>query len=237
MTPVALITGGSSGIGLAAASLLIARGYHAAISARDPAKLAAAANALGPRCTTFFADLEDPSQAERLVDDVLARHARLDAIVNNAGWSPAATIPETTRDIVSRVFALNAIAPTLIISRAWPAMVRQAEQEGSGGVIVNVSSMATVDPFPILYAYAAAKSAVNSLALSVSIQGKPHGIRGFAVAPGAVETPLLRSLIPHESLPQSRTLAPQDVASVIIECITGQRDNDNGKTILVPSPD
>ena len=235
MTRIALITGGSSGIGLATAALLIARGFHVAISGRDPHKLAAAAESLGGASSAFVADLEDPSEASKLVDDVLARHGRLDIVVNNAGWSPSATIPQTTPEVASRVFALNAVAPTVIIARAWPALVKAAG-EGFSPAVVNVSSMATRDPFPILYAYAAAKAGVNSLAQSVARQGAPHRIRGFAVAPGAVETPLLRSLVSEAQLPRASTLSPDEVAKVIVACIFGERDAENGTTIYVPSP-
>ncbi|MFA6043854.1 MAG: SDR family oxidoreductase [Phycisphaerales bacterium] len=235
MTRVALITGGASGIGLATAGLLAARGFHVAISGRSPDKLAAATASLGQACSTFAADLEDPAQAAALVDNVLARHGRLDVIVNNAGWSPSATIPQTTPDIASRVFALNAIAPTVIIARAWPALVKAAA-DGSSPAVVNVSSMATRDPFPVLFAYAAAKSGVNSLAQSVARQGTPHRIRGFAVAPGSVETDLLRSLVTEAEVPRTRTLTPESVASDIVACIMGERDGDNGTTIFLPSP-
>lgn len=235
MTHVALITGGSSGIGLATARALVARGFYVAISGRNPAKLAAAADSLGPSCSAFITDLQDPAQAARLVDEVVARHGRLDALVNNAGWSPSATIPQTTPDIASRVFALNAVAPTIIIARAWAALVKAAAH-GSSPAIVNVSSMATRDPFPILYAYAAAKAGVNSLAQSVSRQGAPHRIRGFAVAPGAVETDLLRSLVTEADMPKNRTLTPETVAGVIVACIMGERDDENGTTIFIPSP-
>jgi NAD(P)-dependent dehydrogenase (short-subunit alcohol dehydrogenase family) len=102
--------------------------------------------------------------------------------------------------------------------------------------VVNTSSIATRDPFPILYAYAAAKSAVNSLARSVAIQGKPIGVRGFSVAPGAVETDLLRSLVPASALPTNKTLRPADVAAVILDCVLGRRDSENGSTIYLPSP-
>lgn len=235
MPPVALVTGATSGIGLATATLLAQHGYALAISGRTQERLDDAARTLSPTSSTHPADLSDPDQAGPLVDAVLARQGRLDVIINNAGWSPSATIPQTTPEIATRVFGLNAISPTLIIARAWPTMVAQAQRDGTNAVIVNVSSIATRDPFPMLFAYAAAKSSLNSLALSVARQGAPHGIRGFAVAPGSVETPLLRSLVDETSVPQSRTLAPADVAQVILACVLGHRDQDNGSTIFLPS--
>lgn len=233
--PVALVTGAGSGIGRATAINLAARGYRLAIVGRRSAaleeSLAAADGGLA-----IVADLEDADQAALMVDKTLDHFGRLDALVNNAGWSPPATIPQTTPDLARRVFALNAVAPAVAIARAWPALERQARADARGGVIVNVSSMAALDPYPTLYAYAAAKAAVNSLARSAANLGRPLGIRAFAVAPGAVETDLLRTIVSAADLPADRCLAPAAVAAVITDCILGNRDHDNGNTIWLPSP-
>lgn len=236
MTPVALITGGGSGIGRATAIELGRVGYALALVGRRETTLRETLRLCGVDEQAIVADLDDPGAGVRAVDAALSHFGRLDAVINNAGWSAAATIAQTTPDLAARVFSLNALTPAAIISRAWPALERQARAEGRGGVIVNVSSMATVDPFPMLYAYAAAKSAVNSLARSAAIEGRPLGIRAFAVAPGAVETDLLRTIVPVAALPPMRTLRPEAVARVIAECVTGTRDAESGRTILLPSP-
>lgn len=234
---VALITGAGSGIGREVARLLARVGYRLALAGRREQALRETLHLAGrPDDAAFPVDLEEPAAAVKLVDDVLAHFGRLDAIINNAGWSPSATIAQTTPDISRRVFSLNAEAPTLIIARAWPTLVQQARAEGKGGVIVNTSSIATVDPFPMLYAYAAAKSAVNSLAKSVAKEGKALGIRAYSVAPGAVETELLRSFVPVAALPPGKTLRPDAVAQVIVDCVLGRRGEASGSTILLPSP-
>lgn len=235
MNHVALITGAGSGIGLATALALAREGYRLCLVGRSRQKLDAAASAVGG-ANVVIADLEDIDQAVRMIDECVAAMARLDVLINNAGWSPAATIPQTTPDIVRRVFAVNVESPALAIARAWPIFERQAAAGGPGGVVVNISSIASIDPFPILYAYAAAKAGVNNLAKSVAIQGRPIGVRGFAVAPGAVETDLLRSLVGTHDLPESRTLRPGQVADVILQCVNGVRDADNGSTIYLPNP-
>lgn len=233
---VALITGAGSGIGRDVARQLAQVGYRLALAGRREQALRETLHLAGrPDDAAFPVDLEDPATAVKLVDDVVAQFGRVDAIINNAGWSPSATIAQTTPDITRRVFSLNAEAPTLIIARAWPILVRQAKAEGSGAVIVNTSSIATVDPFPMLYAYAAAKSAVNTLAKSVAKEGKALGIRAYSVAPGAVETELLRSLLPATALPSSKTLRPEAVAQVIVDCVLGRRAEASGSTILLPS--
>lgn len=234
-TRTALVTGGTSGIGLHIARQLAADGYRVAICARSEPGLASAAASIGPGTVTLAADLFDPHAAAGVVTRALAALGRLDVLINNAGWSPAATIPQTDPDTAIRVFALNAVTPTVMIARAWPAFERQHASGGEGGVVVNVSSIASVDPFPILYAYAAAKAAVNNLAISVAAQGAPIGVRGFSVAPGAVETPLLRTLVDTANLPTDQTLRPEDVATIVRSCVRGERDDANGTTILVPS--
>lgn len=157
-------------------------------------------------------------------------------LVNNAGWSPPANIPTTTPAIAREVFALNAVAPCVSIARAWPFFDRQFHASGVGGVIVSISSMAVLDPFDTLYAYAGAKASLHSFTLSAARQGKPVGVRAFAIAPGAVETDLLRSVVGESSFPASRTLSPGTIAGIVCDCVLGKRESDNGGVIWVPSP-
>ena len=234
--PVALVTGAGSGIGREVAIRLSKAGYRVVLSGRRADKLSETGRALVTEWIAIPTDLADAAQVERMVDLAAGKWGRLDAVVNNAGWSAAATIPRSDAAFIQHVFAVNAVAPAIIISRAWPTMEKQARADGKGGVIVNVSSMATVDPFDALYAYAAAKAGVNLLAKSVASFGKRLGIRGFSVAPGAVETDLLRSMFPKTSLPESKALSAGTVADVIVACVLGERDAENGSTILVPSP-
>jgi NAD(P)-dependent dehydrogenase (short-subunit alcohol dehydrogenase family) len=234
---VALITGGGSGIGLAIATQLAARGWSLAIVGRDQAKLDRARRALGGNVEALVADLADADAAAGVVDRCVARLGRLDALINNAGWSPAATIAQTSVALAREIFEVNAISPCVMISRAWGHFERQHSAQLAGTpVIINISSIATRDPFPILYAYAAAKASVNLLALSAARDGAAIGVRAFSVAPGAVETDLLRTLVSKEHLPTSATLSPETVAAVVIDCIEGRRDQENGTTIYIPSP-
>lgn len=236
-TPVALVTGAGSGIGRATCIALAGAGYRLAIVGRSIERLQAT-RSLTPNTDVHClpADLEDPAQVEGMVDAALAHFGRIDALINNAGWSPAATIPQTTPEVAQRVFALNALAPCIAISRVWPILERQARAGEAPGVIVNVSSLASVDPFPTLYAYGAAKAGMNNLARSVATLGQPLGIRGYAVAPGAVETELLRSIVDEKTLPATKTLRPEAVAEIILSCVRGDRDRESGSTIFIPSP-
>lgn len=190
----------------------------------------------GSRWDVLPTDVSDPAQVAHLMDTVDLRYGRLDALVNNAGYAPAAPLEDHTPAMIQDVFMVNAVAPATAIARAWPLLKRQGAAGGMGACVVNVSSYATLSPFPTLFAYAAAKSAVDLMAKFVASEGRPLGIRGFAVAPGAVETEMLRKIVDRDVLPPSRTLAPETVARVVVDCILGRRNADNGTVIYLPSP-
>jgi NAD(P)-dependent dehydrogenase (short-subunit alcohol dehydrogenase family) len=225
---VALVTGAGSGIGRATAVLLARHGWNVALCGRRRAPLAETAALLGSASEVITADVGNAADAARMVESAVSRFGRLDALVNNAGYAPLLPIDRTTPEVIDEVYRVNALGPAYAIARAWPVFVRQR-----GGCIVNVSTLGTFDPFPGFFAYAAAKSAVNSMARSCAKEGVAHDIRAFAVAPGAVETAMLRAIIPESSLPRSATLAPEGVARVIVDAVTGRYDDRNGDTITV----
>ncbi len=232
LNPVAIVTGASSGIGLATAQQLAAKGWRIALVARDPGRLDHALATLqqpdNAHHLTIPCDLAGPGAADRFVQAALAHFARIDALVNNAGIAPLAPIDQHDESTLQRTFAINAIAPARAIAACWPQFCRQRR-----AVIVNVSTLGTRDPFPGFFGYAASKAAVNLLARSAANEGAPHNIRAFSVAPGAVETPMLRALFDTATLPTSACLSPDAVATVILDCVEGRRDHENGHTIFL----
>jgi NAD(P)-dependent dehydrogenase (short-subunit alcohol dehydrogenase family) len=105
--------------------------------------------------------------------------------------------------------------------------------------IVNVSSLAQLDPFPGFFAYASSKSALHLLTVVANAEGEPHGVRAFTVAPGVVDTPLHRSLMPEGIAPVeglSSTLQPTDVASLIAAIAEGAHDARAGWVLAMPAP-
>lgn len=238
MTPAnlhaAIITGAGTGIGFATARRLGAKGWAVALAGRRREQLEHAAAALREagsapeRVVVHPCDVADAASVRSLVADAHRRFGRVDALVNNAGVAALVPIDKGGPDFLRDVFAVNALGPAYAIAAVWPIMRAQG-----GGVIVNVSTIGTLDPFPGFFAYAGAKSAVNSFARSCAKEGAALGIRAFAVAPGATDTPMLRSMFDETALPPSHCLHAEDVAAVIVECVEGGRDAENGGTIYL----
>lgn len=173
-------------------------------------------------------DVARPQDVERLIRSASEKFGRLDVLVNNAGCGDLLPIDRTDLSVIQKAFDTNAIGPALAIHLAWSIFKRQ-----KSGCVVNVSTAGTADPFQGFFAYAASKASVNLMARSCAKEGKAIGVRAFSVAPGAVETGLLRSLFSEKMVPSAACLTPDDVAKVIVDCIEGRRNSDNGKTILV----
>lgn len=226
---VSLITGAGSGIGRATAVLLASRGHAVALVGRREGSLRETQGLLakGAKALVIQADIGDAVQARGAVDKVVAEFGRLDNLVNNAGEAPLLPIEGHTAQVLERVYRVNALGPANLIARAWPAFVKQRS-----GCIVNISTMGTLDPFPGFFGYAAAKASVNLMARSCANEGREMGIRAFAIAPGAVETGMLRAIVPESQLPRSKTMTPERIAGMIVDCIEGRNDNRNGQVIV-----
>ncbi|MEW6252392.1 MAG: SDR family oxidoreductase [Planctomycetota bacterium] len=224
-----VITGASRGIGLATALRFARDGYQIIATARTADRLAAAAphiRAAGGACEPVVADVARPEDARRVVQVAVERFGRVDVLVNNAGVAPLGTIEQLPIADFDAVLALNIAAVFHSTRAVWPIMRKQG-----GGVIVNISSVAAVDPFPGFAVYGASKAWVNLFSQAMAAEGKPFGIRVYAVAPGAVETELLRSTFPD--LPADRTLAPEAVAGVVFEICGDAFVPCSGQTLFV----
>ena len=228
-TRTCIITGGSRGIGLATALRFARRGDNVVIAARGPADLEAAAKQIqqtGAACEAIPVDISTSNGAAELVDVALRRFERIDVLVNNAGFAPCKPLTEITDEEFAQALDVNIGGVFYVTRAAWPAMQRQG-----GGVIVSVSSLAAFDPFPGFSIYGGAKAWVNVFTKALAAEGKPHGIRAFAVAPGAVETKMLRGAFPD--FPAEQTLDPDAVAAVIESLRDDKFAHCVGQTITV----
>jgi NAD(P)-dependent dehydrogenase (short-subunit alcohol dehydrogenase family) len=224
-SPVAIITGAGGGIGRACAVDLASRGYRLALCGRTLSTLDVTAKTARAEFVSVT-DVASSESVDRMVASVLSHFGRIDLLVNNAGIAPVLDIEQSTDADWHSVMDTNLSAVFYLCRAVWPIFRKQ-----SGGVIVNVSSLAARDPFPGFFAYGAAKAGLNLLGLSLARQGASIGVRVCTVAPGAVETPLFRSLMTPEQFPTENTLSPEDVARVIGQCATGDLRFTSGEVI------
>ncbi len=223
--PVAIVTGAGSGIGRQTARLLVNEGHHVTLVGRREDVLQETALQCGGRCLVAPADISDHGACGEVVKRTMIEFGRVDLLVNNAGVAPLKNIPETDEETIRSCLDINLLGPMALISACWPHFVKQRS-----GCVINVSSMASIDPFPGFIAYAASKAGVDSLSRSIMAEGSIHGIKSFTVNPGAVETGMLRSNFSTDFLPEEMTVTPEEVAHFIVECVNGERDECRGKT-------
>ncbi|HMO12912.1 MAG TPA: SDR family oxidoreductase [Pirellulaceae bacterium] len=210
---VCLITGGSSGVGLATAAKFVAEGCAVAICARNINRLTAAYEHLrgvtaDADVLAITADLNQPLSLGTIVQQVMERWGRIDTLVNNAAVAPLAPLDETTDDAFEQVVNVNIRSVFYLTRAVWTIMERQ-----KSGTIINLSSLAAVDPFPGFSVYGSSKAWIELFTTALSNEGRDCGINVFAVRAGTIETPLLRGLFPD--FPAEQTLRPEQVAEVI----------------------
>lgn len=181
-SPVALITGASSGIGRATAEALAGAGFVVYASARRPEALGELA-ALGLH--TVQLDVNDEASMVAAVRQVEAAHGAVDLLVNNAGYGELGAVEEVAPERWRRQFETNVVGPVRLIQLVLPAMRRQGR-----GRIINVSSMGGEMTFPLGGAYHASKYAVEALSDALRTEVKPFGVDVVVIQPAVVRTPL-----------------------------------------------
>lgn len=204
---IVLITGTSSGIGLATA-LTLARAGHAVIATMrnpDPAgELSRLVAAEGLAVTTLALDVDDDASVARAFERALAEHGRIDALVNNAGIAGPGAVAETPLDFFRRVMETNYFGALRCIKAVLPGMLGRR-----AGCIVNVSSVVGRIALAPQAAYAASKHALEAMSECLAQEVKPFGIRVALVEPGPIATPVLgkyQGARPKTAYPQARRL-------------------------------
>lgn len=229
-TPVAIITGAGSGIGRATSHILAAAGYRLVLAGRRVKNLRDTAAACDAECMIVRCDVRDEPDLNTLVASAKKGFGRVDVLVNNAAEAPSVPIAKTTPKLFERVMRTNVHSVATLTRLVWPIFVKQKR-----GCIVNISSIAAIDPFPGFFAYAASKAAVSMLTASTSREGRDLGIRAFAIAPGAVETPMLRAIFTKDQIPARDALDPTAVAHLVRACVDGRHDHLTGQTLPILS--
>jgi 3-oxoacyl-[acyl-carrier protein] reductase len=228
---VALVTGAGRGIGRAAAIALGRCGYRLALGARTESDLRQTSQLAEPAESLILpVDVSDAKEAERAVGEAVSRFGRLDAVVNVAGTAPVRSVPDMTVGEWRSVIDTNLSAVFYMSKFAWPHL-RRAGTPVDPAVIVNISSLASRDPFAGFAAYGAAKAGVNILGLAAAREGQADHILVHTIAPGAVETAMFRQILTPEQYPTEKCLTPDEVADVIVQCVTGRLRHMSGEVI------
>lgn len=218
---IALITGGSSGIGLATARRFVKEGAHVFITGRRQSELDKAVAQIGRDVTAVQGDVANLDDIDRLYRVIAAEKGALDIIVANAGFVEQVTLANATPEHFDRTFGVNARGTFFVVQRALP-LLRE------GAAIVLVSSNTYLKGFPEYTTYSATKAALRSFARSWAAELKTRGIRVNVVSPGPIDTPILDGMVetPEQAaalkaqygqlMPLGRIGRPDEVASAAL---------------------
>jgi len=235
---VAVVTGGTTGIGLATTRRLLGDGFSVMMASRDRVRGARVAAALGSDRIAFHqVDVTDEASVTALVEEVARRFGRIDGLFNNAGVEgtvgPMAAWPA---EVVDEVLRVNVTGPFLCMKHAAPLMP-------AGSVIVNCSSLLGTIPMPMAAPYAASKAALLSLTRSAAAELSERSIVVFAICPGVVDTPMMdrvsamagapKQVMAEMVCPSQQLTMPDTVAEAVAELFASPASWDSGSALRV----
>jgi 3-oxoacyl-[acyl-carrier protein] reductase len=227
---VAVVTGGSRGIGFAIATALADLGATVVITGRDEIRVVAAAaelSARGPACEGVRCDVADLESVTALGSRLGEKYGRVDILVNNAGiGGPASLLHELNPEDWDAIFHTNVRGVFYMIRAVVPLMIA-----AGSGHIINISSLAGKNPLLRGAAYSASKWALNGLTYSVAEELRSHNIRVSVVCPGSVDT----EFSPHAGKDPERMLTPEDVAHVVTMLVTQRPQAFVSEVLLRPT--
>jgi NAD(P)-dependent dehydrogenase (short-subunit alcohol dehydrogenase family) len=203
----ALVTGGSSGIGLAVARMLRDEGFDLTLVSRRPERVEAAASELG--AAAVAANMADAEDCARVVSEHRERFGRLDVLVNSAGVGIGGRVEELPAKHLDLQLGVNLRGLFLVTQAAIP-LLRE-----SRGWIINLASIAGTLPTPGLATYGATKAAVIALTRSLNEELDGDGVRAIALCPGFVDTPMAQ----WSGIEPSEMIRPEDCAEVVRMCL------------------
>ena len=219
---VAIVTGGSRGIGFATVEAFLREGATVILTASSPATAEKAVLKIKeqtPEAKVFgiSPDLSDLESVRKAFEEIVRQHGRIDILVNNAGVSENTPFEQYTEETYDKVMDLNVKGVFTATKAASEHMI----PKGSG-VILSTSSMVSISGQPSGFAYPASKFAVNGLTVSLARELGPKGIRVNAVAPGIIETDMMKA-VPKEviepmiqRIPLRRLGQPEDIANAFV---------------------
>jgi NAD(P)-dependent dehydrogenase (short-subunit alcohol dehydrogenase family) len=205
--PSALVTGGSSGIGLAIARMLRGEGYDLTLASRTKEKIEAAAAELG--AFAIAANMGDEEDCIRVVAEHRDRFGGLDVLVNSAGIGIAGAVESLQTKHIDLQLGVNLRGLLLVSREAIPLLKK------SRGWIFNLASIAGTTPTPGLTVYGATKAAVIALTRSQNAELDADGVRAVAICPGFVDTPMAQ----WSGLSAEEMIKPEDCAEIVRMCL------------------
>jgi len=240
---VALITGGTSGLGLSVARQLAGLGVQLVVAGRNQQQGQAIAQELSQQTSARFVatDVRQESQVKALVQQTLEVYGQIDFLFNNAGveGTPGPLV-DTTEPGIDELLATNIKGVLLMLKYVLPSMISQR-----GGIIVNTASfIGTVVPFPDAMPYGASKAAVLSITRAMAAGYGKDQIRTYAVCPWATDTPMLDRLAGDQAQvkagfgslnPSGQLVQPDEFAQVVVSLFRGESNLANGEAVLVDS--
>lgn len=203
--PSALVTGGSSGIGLAIAKMLGEEGHALTLAGRKLDRLQAAREVLGVDAAIVAADVAVEEDCNRLVAAHVEAHGGLDVLVNSAGVGIAGLIGDTTTKAWDLQQSVNLRGAFLVTRAALPHL------RITRGYVVNLASIAGTQAAPALAAYGASKAALIALSRSLDREEADNGVRVTALCPAFVDTPMAV----WTGIPGDQMIAPEDCAEIV----------------------
>jgi NAD(P)-dependent dehydrogenase (short-subunit alcohol dehydrogenase family) len=218
---VAVITGGTTGIGLATAKRFVAEGAKVIITGTNPKTIVSARAELGGDVDVLASDASDGTAVKNLFEQVREKHGKIDVLFLNAGIARFAPWDQHTEEDFDRQFAINVKGPWLAIKYAPPVM-------NEGASIIATTSVVNRGGMPNASAYAATKAALAQMVRSAATELAPKGIRINAVSPGPIETPIFSKTGMGESdmqemaagiqsqVPLGRFGRPEEVANLVL---------------------
>lgn len=194
---IALVTGGTSGIGLATAKRFVSEGAYVFVTGRREAELAAAIKEVGHNVTAIRGDVSNLGDLDQLFAQIRQQKATLDIVFANAGTAKYATVGEITEEFYDSIFDTNVKGLLFTVQKALPLL------SDGASIILNASIVASKG-LPSNSVYSATKAAVRSFARTWTTDLKARGIRVNAVSPGSIDTPGLNDLLGSSETGQQR---------------------------------
>jgi NAD(P)-dependent dehydrogenase (short-subunit alcohol dehydrogenase family) len=222
----AVVTGGTTGIGLAAARRLASEGAHVFITGRRKPELDAAVESIGARVTGVQGDVSVPEDVDRLYDTVRSAGRRVDVLFANAGGGSLATLEQVTEEHFDQTFDINVKGVVFTVQKALPLLT-------DGASIILPGSTAATSGSEAMGVYAASKAAVRSFARTWANELKGRGIRVNAIAPGPTDTPGISGAAPEgqaaqlkqamaAQVPLGRMGRPEEIADAVLFLASSQ---------------